>query len=145
LRQGEFECADGHVGHLLERATGDSGFADERRADQMHRGAVALQDDDQLWEFFAAVADEVSGAFETYRQYRCGCLRVTHDRRWRAGRRIRVERCDGARLLQCRQPRWELLWQVHLDLRYVRVERSCWVRQFDRQASTVSPRCLAVR
>ncbi len=46
LGEVELECADGYVGHRLERRTGDPGFADERGAGEVDGDTVALEDDD---------------------------------------------------------------------------------------------------
>ena len=42
LRQRQFESADGNIGDRLERAGRDTGFADERITNQVHRDAIAL-------------------------------------------------------------------------------------------------------
>jgi hypothetical protein len=47
-------------GNRLERARRDPGFVDERVADDVDPDAVALQDQDQVRERFAAVADSGS-------------------------------------------------------------------------------------
>ena len=65
----------GTSGTVLNVDAGDPSLADERRADQIDRDAIALQNDDQARERFAAVRDEVRGARQRDGQNRRDRLR----------------------------------------------------------------------
>ncbi len=120
-------------------------FVDECRAYQVDCHAVALENDDQARERFAAVADEVGGTFQRDRKDRRYILRRADDRRGRAVRGVRFEGRRGTRFLQGLQARGKLLGQFDFDLRDVRLAALRGLREAEHrcQTRTIETTCMS--
>ena len=132
---------EGGVGDRLERRARDPGLADERRADEVDGHAVALQHHVSDGNASPPCDDEDRRARQRDGQQRCADGRGRSRRRG-ASRGVGFELRGRARLLQRRQPRGQLLGEIHLDARDVRLR--CPAARSGRPASpSGSRRCFA--
>ena len=142
LGEVEFERADLDVGDVRECAAGDPSLADERVPDEVDPDPVALEDDDEVRECFSAVGDEVRRSLQRHREDGGGRLGHPDERVDGAARGVRLEGLRGARFLQRRQSRGELLGEFDLHVRDVRGGRSLGNSSFTSKARAVAPvRC----
>lgn len=79
LRERQFEGIYRGIGHVREGRGGYPRFGDERISGQVNGYPLTLENQDQLWERFIAMADEIRGAFQRSTENWSDGLRMTHD------------------------------------------------------------------